>query len=339
MLHKTIIQGKIEFGTEKSFSKARKMYVYRAENYHKSETLFEAEEIFFEEGFLLSIPRFVKQTYDKAYRNTVSLLQYCTQFGISGEINAWLIHEGTILNFANMQPDSEKIAVQNYIKGADLVSQEGKEEDAIALLTKAIEKYDRHAQAYQKRAKVNVILKRHHDAMRDYTKSVNLDDSNPYSFYGRAKVHMFNEDYDKAVLDFNEALKKSVALQAVYWKARRLKAKCHIELKQYEEAAFDLKLFCNRKFPENNPNFPWIKSATFDYGVVLMELEDYERAIEMLDKAMELEGGYGTVQRSDLLRNRAIARQKSGKNGHIKDLKEAADLGDREAATLLKAYS
>lgn len=339
MLHKTIIQGKIEFGTEKSFQKALKMYEYRAENYHKSETLFESEEIFLVENYLLSIPRFVKQTYDKAYRNTVSLLKYCTQFGLSGEINAWLIDEGKILNYTHMEPDSEKIAVLNYRKGIDLLGQKGKEEDAIKLLTQAIEKYDRHAQAYQKRAKVNVMLQRYHDAMRDYTKSIDLDDTNPYSLYGRAKVHMDNEDYDKAAIDFDNATKKSVALQPIYWKARRLKAKCHFKLKEYEKALFDLKLFTNKKFDESNPNFLWKRSSFYDYGIVLIETEDYEKAIEMFDSALDLEEGYDSIPKSEMLKQRGIARQKSGKNGHIKDFKEAADLGDKEAASLLKALS
>ncbi len=339
MLFKTIIQGKIEFGSEKSFGKALKMYEYRAENYHKSETLFESEEIFFPDTFTMSVPRFVKQTYDKAYRNTVSLLKYCTQFGLAGEINAWLIDEGKILNFTHMEPDSEKIAVQNYIKGTDLISQKGKEEDAISLLTKAIEKYDRHAQAYQKRAKVNVILKRYHDAMRDYTKSINLDETNPYSYYGRAKVHLHNKDYEEAVADFDMCLKKSVALQPVYWKARRLKSKCHFTLKQFEKAAFDLKLFTNKKFADDNPNLGWQRSAHFEYGKTLLELEEFEKAFEMFDKAMTFEEGYDNIPQTDFLRNRGIARHKAGKNGHIKDLKEAADLGDKEAATLLKELS
>ncbi len=339
MLFKTIIQGKIEFGTEKSFGKALKMYDYRAENYHKSETLFESEEIFFEDGFTLSIPRFVKQTYDKAYRNTVSLLKYCTQFGLSGEINAWLLNEGKIINYTHMEPDSEKIAVQNYIKGTELINEEGKEEAAIAMLTKAIEKYDRHAQAYQKRAKVNFILKKYHDAMRDYTKSVNLDETNPNSFYGRAKVHFHNEDYQLAVDDLEHALKKSVALQAIYWKARLLKSKCHNILKEYEKAAFDLKLFTKKIFPTSNPNYYRQREAHFDYGKTLMELEDYELAFEMFDKALEIEDSKDNIELAELYKNRGKARQKSGKNGHVKDFKEAADLGDKEAAALLKTFS
>lgn len=339
MLFKTIIQGKIEFGTEKSFSKALKMYDYRSENYHKSETLFLSEEIFFPDTFTMSVPRFVKQTYDKAYRNTVSLLKYCTQFGLSGEMNAWLIDEGKILNFTHMEPDSEKMAVQNYIKGTDLISQHGMEEDAIALLSKAIEKYDRHAQAYQKRAKVNFILKRYHDAMRDYTKSVNLDDSNPNSYYGRGKVHFHNKDYAEAVADLDFAIKKSVALQAIYWKARFLKSQCHMFLKQWEEAAFDLKLFTKKIFPEDNPNFIKQREAHFNYGKVLLELEENEKAFELFDLAMEVEGSKDKLKESEMLKYRGIARHKAGKNGHIKDLKEAADLGDKEAATLLKSFS
>ena len=61
MLQKTIIQGRIEFGTEKAFNMACKMYTQRAENYYKNDVLFDIEEIFFSEDFALNIPMFVKQ--------------------------------------------------------------------------------------------------------------------------------------------------------------------------------------------------------------------------------------------------------------------------------------
>ncbi len=339
MLHKTIIQGKIDFGTEKSFSKALKMYEYRAENYHKSDTLFLGEEIFFRDTLTLSIPRLVKQTFDKPYRNTVSLLKYCTQFGLFGEINAWLIDTGKILDFTHMEPDSEKIAVQKYIQGTHMLSTHGKEEEAIVLLTQAIDKYDKHAQAYQKRAKVNVILKRYHEAMRDYTKSINLDESNPNSYYGRAKVHMINEDYELAIEDFDNALKKSVALQSIYWKSRRLKSECHFNLEQYEKAAFDLKLFTKKEFQPESPNFLWKRKAFFDYGRVLLSIDDFDLAFEMFDLSLEMKEGKDTIQEAEKLKYRGIARHKSGKNGYIKDFKDAADLGDKEAAALLKSLS
>lgn len=337
MLKKTIIQGKIEFGTEKSYSKALKMYIYRAENYHKSDIIFDHEDIFIEENYSLVIPRLVKQVPDKIFRNTTTLLEYCTQFAITGEINAWLLDEGKIISFKHFEPTSEKIAVQKYLKGSVLMGEKGREEDALVLLTTAIEKYDRHAQAYQKRAKVNAILERYHDAMRDFNKSIGLDDTNPHSYYGRAKIYMIEQDFEKAIDDFDLALKKSVALQEVYWKSRRLKALCHIKLKQYEPAIFDLKLFTNRAFTPDNVNYKWKGWAYYHYAMALIEIEDYDLSIDMLDKAYELIDG--KITEADILKLRGKAKMNAGMNGHIKDLTDAANLGDQEAATLLASIS
>ena len=69
---KSIIQGRLEFGNQKSYDKVVKMFAYRSENYHKSNILFESDEIFHKETLELNIPRFVKQIMDKPYKNTVS---------------------------------------------------------------------------------------------------------------------------------------------------------------------------------------------------------------------------------------------------------------------------
>ena len=132
MLQKTIIQGRIEFGTEKAFKMAVKMYIQRAENYYKNDVRFEQEEIFFPDDFALNIPRFVKQVYGKTLKNTSTLLEYVTQFGVAGEMNIWALEEGKIMMYKHLEPSSEKVAVQQFIKGKKLIEQEGKENEAIA---------------------------------------------------------------------------------------------------------------------------------------------------------------------------------------------------------------
>ena len=172
MLFKTIIQGKLEFGTQKTYDKVLKMSLYRAENYHKNDILFEPEDIFDDKEFSLKVPRYVTQVYEKSYRNTAKLLSYCSQFAVAGSLNVWLLDNGKILHHDSMEPNSEKVAVQQYLKGKSLVKTKGKEEEAISALTAAIEKYNRHAQAYERRAKVNFIMKKYHDAKRDYNLSL-----------------------------------------------------------------------------------------------------------------------------------------------------------------------
>lgn len=331
---KSIIQGRLEFGNEKSYGKVVKMFAYRTENYYKNDILFKEEDIFFEDGFYLDLKRFVGQVTQKSFKNTMNLLGYCAQFAISGSIDGWLTDSGTVLAHSHVEPESDKAVVQFFLKGKNLVKSEGEHEKAIAALTKAIEKYDRHAQAYERRAKVNFILKKYHDAMRDYNKSLAIDPTNPAAFYGRAKVHVINGDLQEAVEDFDMATKKSIALQSIYWKARRLKADCHIKLKQFKEAAFDLKLLFNKKFPEGSQLIQWESLMAFQYGKVLLELDENEEAIKIFDASLERSSKKDKIKESEKYFYRGIAKKKAGKNGSIKDIKMAKDLGFKNADKL-----
>ena len=339
MLYKTIIQGRLEFGNPKSYEKVLKMFQYRAENYYKSDILLKEEDIFHQDSLSLRVPRYVGQCLHKSWQNTVSLLDYCSQFAIAGSIRAWLTESGKILHYDVIEPQGDKAAVQQFIKGRSLVREMGKEDEAIEALTKAIEKYNRHAQAYERRAKINFILKNYGEALRDYNKSIGIDDSIPNSFYGRAKVHVIKEEYDKAIADFDKAIVKSIALQPIYWKARRLKAEIHIKLKQFEKAEFDLKLFTKRHFTPDNPNFVWRRKALFLYGKVLLELEKYVEAIDAFTEALEIQEGYDQIAEEEKLFFLGLAKQKAGKNGYLKEIKQAADLGFERAKTMLEEYA
>ena len=312
------------------------MFLYRAENYYKSDVILDADEVFDEDLLVLSVPRYVGTNLEKSWKNAVALLEYCAQFAISGEMGAWQTDSGKIINSAHIEPESDKAVVIQFRKGKKLADETGKEQEAIEALTKAIEKYNKHAQAYERRANVNVALKKYHDAMRDYNKCLKLDDTIPDAYYGRARIHILNGDTEKAISDLELTLKKSIALQPVYWAARRVKADCHIKLEQFKEAAFDLKLFTNRKFDEGNPNFKYRKQALSTYGKVLLDLEEYEDALKAFDRAFEIEEDSDEKENGKRLYFRGVAKQKAGKSGFIKDIKKAADLGVSEAAQLLE---
>jgi len=337
MYLKTIIQGRLEFGNQKSYDKVTKMFLQRVETYYKTDVLFKFEEVFKEEDFSLEIPRYVNQITDKAFRITTSLLGYCAQFAVAGSIRAWLIKEGDIVGFETLEPDSDKGAVQSFVRGRNLVKVKGKEEEALKSLTLAIERYDRHAQAYERRAKVNFMMKNYHDALRDYNKCIGIDPSIPTAFYGKAKIHIIREEWDEAILNLEESIKKSIALQTLYWKSRRLKAECHIQKKEWTKAAFDLKLFTNRKYEKDNPNAIWLRWALYHYGLVLLELEEAPEALQAFDKALQLEDIKDGIKEADLLTYRGIAKQKSGKNGYVKDIKDAASKGGKKAKNMLKS--
>jgi tetratricopeptide (TPR) repeat protein len=335
MFFKTIIQGRLEFGTEKSYSKVVKMFQYRVENYHKNNVIFKEEELFSDDDLTLEIPRYVANVTEKAFKNTVSILKYCSQFAVTGSVRAWMIDNGNIMHFSTIEPESDKGVVQSFLKGRKLVKEEGRQDEAISQLTKSIEKFNRNAMAYERRGKVNFILEKYHDALRDYNKSIAIDDTIPTSYYGKAKCMMLKEEWAEAIVNFDETIKKSIALQPVYWKSRRLKSQCHINLKEYEKAAFDLKLFTNRRFGKDNPNFGWRRWAYYNYGLVLMELELHKEALVALEKASELPEVNDGIEIASLLRLRGQAKKLAGKNGFVKDIKDAAEMGDKQALALL----
>ena len=337
MYLKTIIQGRLEFGTEKSYEKVTKMFQQRVETYYKSDVIFKFEDVFKDETLCLEIPRFVGQVTDKAFRTTTGLIGYCAQFAIAGSVRAWLINEGDIVHFETLEPDSDKGAVQSFVRGRKLVKVKGKENEAIAALSTAIEKYDRHAQAYERRAKVNLLMRNYHDALRDYSKCINIDPSIPTAYYGKAKIHMVRNEWELAIENLEESIKKSIALQTLYWKSRRLKAECHIVLKEWQKAAFDLKLFTNRNFEKENPNRFWLRWAFFHYGLVLMEIEEFVEALKSFDKALNMPEIADGLNEVEILTQRGIAKQKAGKNGYVKDIKDAASKGGKKAKNLLKA--
>ena len=124
MTYKTIFKGRLEFGSQKSYDKVLKMYHHRVENYYKSDILLNEEEIFDESSTSLNVPRFITQGSVKSWKNTVSLLEYLAQFAVSGNMGTWVTEEGKILYHGFVEPKSDKMAVQAYLKGCELSKQE-----------------------------------------------------------------------------------------------------------------------------------------------------------------------------------------------------------------------
>ncbi|HMP29250.1 MAG TPA: tetratricopeptide repeat protein, partial [Saprospiraceae bacterium] len=188
----------------------------------------------------------------------------------------------------------------------------------------------------ERRAKTCFILKKYADALRDYNKCIAIDPTIATAYYGRARIHLLNADLDAAKNDFDQAIKKSVALEAVHWKSRRLKGYVHYQLKEFDRAIFELRLFTNRNFAEDDTNHGWKRWAYYHYGLALLDNQNFEEAVEAFNKAADLLDVRDDVAKEDILRNRALSKKQAGKNGYIKDLKEASELGDAKSVVLLK---
>jgi len=83
-----------------------------------------------------------------------------------------------------------------------------------------------------------------------------------------------------------------------------------------------------------------MKQALFNYGIALLNINEFEQASKAFDESLKIEGKHrGDVNREDILLNKGVALQKSGKNGYKKCWKEAADLGSKKAKSLLEQLS
>jgi len=334
-MYKTIFSGRLEFGTQRSYDKVYKMYEHRMESYYRNDILLkEIEELFDGDNFSYEVPRYIVNSTKKSWSNTVNLLEYIAQFAVAGTFRAWMTEDGKKLAERIIEPKSDKIAVQHFLKGRELVDKKGQEVEAISSLNRAIEKFDRHANAYERRGHVNFMLRNFDDAMYDFTKSIDLGPNNPEPYFGRANVKLRQKDIANAIPDLEMACKKSIPHMTIYWQARRLKGETHMALKEYAKAAFELKLFTRRKFAPDDINYKYRKKSLNSYGKALTEIGEYPEAIEAFSKAVEIDNNT-EVKPADPFLFRGIARKKAGKNGFKKDWKEAATLGSKEAEALL----
>lgn len=342
VFHKSIFQGRLEFGAGKNIEKALQMWIIRSEQYYRNEIMFKPEQIFMIDQGAIDIPRIVLQASDKYFTNTLNLLDYIAQFASAGILGGWLIDQTGkgVLRHKMIEPQSDKIAVQEYIRGKKLIGTKGKEKEAIEALNLAIQKYERHSLAYERRGYVNYTLKNYKDALDDFNKSIEFDENNALAYFGRAQVFLHNNDTKRALDDLGLTVLKSLALQMVHWQARFQKGELHYQLKQYKEAAFELKLFCDRNFDPKDLNALKKREAAYIYAKILMEQEQFEEAAHRFNLALaaiEEDTKSSKVTKADILLQRGLAKKLAGKNGFMADVKEAATLGNKEALKMLQS--
>jgi Tfp pilus assembly protein PilF len=336
VFYKAIIQGRLEFGTEKSYQKIIALYTQRMETLYKRDIIFKTPEtIFIEAEKALVIERFIGNSSEKQWKNTVTILEYCAQFAFSGTINAWLADSGKLLGYQMIEPLGEKSMVMLYHEGKKLSTQKGSEKEAYDLLTEAIEKHERHSEAYEKRGYINYSLKNYADAIYDFKKSVHFDYMNASSHYGLARAYMITKEYKLAISSLEETTKHSIALQPIYWAARRVKAECHLALKEYDKSAFEYKLFTARNFTPEDPNFKHQIKSWYNYGKVLFALGQIDAALECFDKSLNMASDHQDSHNAEFFMDRAMARKAAGKSDYILDLRKASELGLETATKLL----
>jgi tetratricopeptide (TPR) repeat protein len=307
---KSIIQGRLDYGSEKSFVQMLKMYQHRIDNFYKGD-IFLKEDAFDATTFTINIPRLITMGVERSWTNVVTLLEYLAQYAISGSISAWLVQDGKILQYVVIEPKGDKAVVQNFIKGQKLSSEAGKEKEALKALTKVIDQHDSHAQAYERRGYVNYALGKMSEALYDFSKCISYDASIPSAYYCRAKVYINTKNYDAAIADLDLTTQKAIALQPIYWKARLLKGQTHLLKQEYAEAAREFKLFTSRTFAKDDPNFGERKQAYYDLAQSLTALKEVNKALEALETAQKITGQGDKELQANIV---ALQRQLKEKN-------------------------
>ena len=335
---KLIFKGRLEFGNPRSFELAVKQFQNRVETVYRSDLLLKPEEIFDADNFTFGIPNnnLVATGGDKSWRTTCNFLREIAQFAVAGNVKAWCMSEGNLIDHKVFEPSENKAIAKDFYKGRALTEKKGHENEAKEALNRAIERYQNHALAYERRGYVNYRLGNYKDALYDFTKSVDINPHQAEAFFGRGKVKLIKQDWQGAFEDFEAAMKKSIALQPFFWQARRGKGEALMHLKRYDEAIFEFGKYLDRKFKPEDPNKSWRRKVSYLHGKASMESGKPLEAIEYLNKALAIEEGHEFTSDASIIYARGLAQQKLGKRDFFKkDLIEAARQGHAEATKML----
>lgn len=333
-----IFKGRLDFGNERTFEKVQLHWQGRMENYFKTNLLFKMEDVLKAETFSLVVPQQKLVGPEKSWRMTVELFRELAQYATVGYIAAWCVGDDGVQEQTFIEPVSDRVAVQEYLRGRQLIGVSGKEMEAAQALSRAIEKYEKHALAYERRGYVNYKLGNYDDAQHDFERSISFNPHHPDAYYGRGKLRMRKNDWAGAAEDFSLTTQNSLALQPIHWLARLRKAECLVHLKKYAEACKELNLFLKRNFSESDPNFYRLPRASYLLGKALLGLNDPSSAIEAFDRALSMPSGEDQRSRMECLLHRAIAKHQIGRPEYTLDLRAAAQMGSVEAARLLDTW-
>lgn len=340
MAFKAVITGHLDFGTERSYEQALKMYRRRVENYYKADILLVEEEVFNEEMLRLTIGKFTSPCSKRFWRNTYLLLDYVSQFAISGNLNVWLLEEGQVKKNILIEPRGDRSTVVLFHEGNNLVK-EGKLQDAIGAYTQSLEKYAKHSNSLEQRGLIHYELGNIELAVQDFERSIELFNGNTEAHFSMGKIAFANEDYQKANHHFQAAIKSSIPHQPIFWIARYMKGDAHAILGEWNKAAAEYKFFCYRQFTPDNPNYKNHRIAHLKWGKALLKLEERGpealKAFDAMLKIKDFEHDGLTIGEMRLWRGKA--RYQVGKKGFKEDWKIASKAGFGEAAKLLATYA
>jgi tetratricopeptide (TPR) repeat protein len=285
---KVTLKGHLDFVIPKTYDMATAHFQKRLETYYKMDIALKGDEFFQPDTLNLVVPRMEHMCgIEKTWKNTIGLLNEIRTYSVAGALHLWVQNEKNQLIAAeSFLPVGDKVATTEYLKGISL-SDKGKQNAAIEAFTKAIDKHNRYAQAYERRGVAYFRLGRLEDALLDFSKS-NALMPNAEAYVGLAETKREMGDLVGGVEDLATALKNCVPFQPVFWTVRRLKGEMHLALGQGKEAAFEFKFFSKRLFNEGDPNLPYKAKSWSMYVAALEKAGEKKEAIEAAKQAKAL---------------------------------------------------
>jgi tetratricopeptide (TPR) repeat protein len=309
MTVKITLKGNLEFGTSKTYETMLKTLLQKLEVYYKHDYLLKSEDYFQAETFNIVVPRLIVPICaEKTWRNTVGFLRDAAQFAVAGKMSLWVCNDkNEVLQRHIIEPTNEKLVVKAYLVGANAVK--ARDYDlAITAFDDTLDKFAGNSYAYDLRGYARFKLGMLGDAALDFTKSIELFPT-AEAFFGRGKVQMTMSNLEGAIGDLKSAIEQSVPLQPIFWQSRRVKGECHLRLKQYDKAIFELQFVSKRNFSTEDPNFKHRKRTWELYGEALLAAGQRANADKAFAEATKLskdEVGGGKVPVSNSTRRTVL---------------------------------
>lgn len=311
--YRIIIAGKLEFGSERVFTQVFDQYMHRMEHYYKNDILLKPEGFFKEEELTLDVPRTVVVGSERHWLNTLNLLERVVSFSMSGSLNLWRLSAGTILDHHLLEPNSDRTTVQLFNRGRQLVNQEDKEQEALKMMTKVVDRFARHAQAYERRGFVNLRLKNIDDAIYDYNKSLKINPGLPESHYGRGIAYTQKGRLEEAAVDFEAVTKNSIPHQSIYWMAQVALGDTLMELGRPADALRIYNMFSKRKQRIASLD-RYDRRVNTVFGKLLMKAGRQDDAVTAFSRALEGTPDKKAPAESTIQYQLGLAYQALGKN-------------------------
>lgn len=218
------------------------------------------------------------------------------------------------LNSCDFTPASE------YYNNALDLEKEGKWEEAILSLDKAIDKQSRFRPALINRAFYKSELGDYKGAIADYKKLLGFDGDNTTALYNIGNNFRNLKDHNKAIAYYTEALKTKGALKSYANSNGGVFA---------IQTNFDFKSF------DSDMDYNIHDSEIyFERGIEFLEIEMYDRAISDINKSLKANNAVKDCYFQ-------LGKAYIGKNDSInacQNFIESAKLGDNEAREKLKAH-